>query len=829
MIPPDHSPGTRRSAGSSPVRHAPGAHRTKRLLAALLACGALTGASGWAQATDAARDYDLPAAPLSATVNRIARDAGLAVTVESSLLEGKVGAPVRGRFDGPEALRRALAGTGLELVRTDLGSYTVRPAPQPAADGGTLAPVRVVGRAETATGPVEGYVARRSATATKTDTPLIETPQSISVVSREQMRDREVQSVTEAILYSAGIIGDNAADVRYDKPVIRGFAARQFLDGLYVNYYSSGYNMPLIEPYGLERVEILRGPSSVLYGANSPGGLLNLVSKRPTDTPLREINLQAGTNSRLQGSFDFSDAVDANGVARFRLTGLVRDSDTQTDHARDNRVFLAPSLVLKLSERSRLTLLASYQHDKQGTLINFLPREGTLIPTVDGRTIPSSFFSGEPGYNTFDRKQYSLGYQFEHRFSDALVFRQNARYMRSDLDYTGVYAVGWSSAAKTHLRRASLRDEGKLDSVVLDNQLQADFGTGPVRHTALVGLDYQRAKFKESQGYGTVGAGLGLLDPFSPEYGQSINPIPSFTRADQNQRQLGIYAQDQMKFGERWILVASARKDWARSDTLSERVVAATGAATGTNTPVDQSDFTYRLGMVYRSPSGLAPYVSHSTSFQPQAGTDYAGTPFKPTTGKQTEIGVKYQPAGSESYVIASVYDLRQQNVLTADPDLSHGPSARVQTGEIRSRGLELEGAFEFDNGLKLLGAYTYMDMEVTRSNAADLHKTPTNRPRHMASLWADYTLRGGPLQGLGFGAGVRYMGSTWGDAGNTFKVGAVALFDAALHYQLDRHWRFSLNASNLFDKSYIGSCGSATTCYYGYRRTVLATATYRW
>ncbi len=795
----------------------------------LLTWAALAATGAHAQA-DAPRHYDLPAAPLSSTVNRIAREAGLALAVESSLLEGKMGAPVRGHFDAAEALRRALAGSGLELVRTDLGSYTLRPAAPSAVEAGTLAPVHVVGRLEqTATGPVEGYVARRSATATKTDTSLIETPQSISVVSREQMRDREVQSVTDAILYSAGITGDNAADVRYDRPVIRGFAARQFLDGLYLNYYNSGYNMPLIEPYGLERVEILRGPSAVLYGANAPGGLLNLVSKRPTDVPLREINLQAGTNSRLQGSFDFSDAIDVNGVARFRLTGLVRDSDTQTDYAHDDRVFIAPSLDLKLSDRSRLLLLASYQRDKQGTLINFLPREGTLIPTVDGRTIPSSFFTGEPGFNSFDRKQYSLGYQFEHRFSDALVFRQSARYMRSDLDYTGVYAAGWASAAQTHLRRASLQDSGKLDSVVLDNQLQADFGTGAIKHTALAGVDYQRAKFEELQGYGTVGAGLGLIDPFAPQYGQSINPIPAFTRADQNQRQLGLYAQDQMKFGERWVLVASGRKDWARSDTLSERIVTATGATTSTHTPVDQSDFTYRLGMVYRGANGVAPYVSHSTSFQPQAGSDYAGTPFKPTTGKQTEIGVKYQPPGSDGYVVASLYDLRQQNVLTADPDPSHGAAARVQTGAIRSRGLELEGVFEFDTGLKLIGAYTYMDMEVTRSNSGDLHKTPTNRPRHMASLWAHYTVRSGPLQGLRVGGGVRYMGSTWGDAANTFKVGAATLFDAAVHYQLDRHWGFALNASNLFDKSYIGSCGSATTCYYGYRRTVLATATYRW
>lgn len=697
-----------------------------------------------------------------------------------------------------------------------------------AASSGAL-PAVTVRAVETPTGPLAGYVAKRSASATKTDTALIETPQSITVITRDQMEDRGVQNLSDAFAYTAGVTGDNVVEGRYDKPVIRGFAARQYLDGLYVNYYASGYLMPRVETYGLERVEILRGPSSVLYGANAPGGLVNMVSKRPTADTLREINLQYGSYDRKQASFDLGGAVDENKVVTYRLTGLFRKSDTQTDYAKDDRIYIAPAVTFRPSADTSFTLLTHYQHDKQGTAINFLPSQGTLTPTVSGRKISTSFFTGEPSFNTFDREEYGIGYEFEHRFNDTFKVRQNARYMHSNLFYTGVYAVGWNDAAQTQLRRGSLSAGGSLDTIGIDTNLEAKFATGPVRHTAIVGFDYQHGSFDDRQGFGTVGTPpLGLINPFNPVYGATINPIASYTLVDQSQRQFGIYFQDQMKLTERLTFVAGGRQDWANSSTNSRRLTVATGATTTpTNVGIDQQDFTYRFGFVYETPFGLAPYVSYSTSFQPQAGATAQGTPFEPTTGKQTEIGVKYQPTGFNSFVTASLYDLRQQNVLTADPSRP-GTTFQIQTGEVRSRGFEIDGTFDFNNGFKAIAAYTFMDMEVTKSNGTDLGKTPTNRPRNVASLWVDYTQRTGWARGLGLGLGVRYIGKSYGDSLNTFEVPEVWLADAALHYTLDQHWRFSITATNLLDKEYVGQCGSATTCYYGYRRNVIGTATYR-
>ncbi|MHA3790640.1 TonB-dependent siderophore receptor [Sphingomonas sp. YL-JM2C] len=815
--------------------------------ALLMATTALTGimapTSVLAQtAASAQRKFNIPAQPLREALLIFGQQSGLQVTAQGPLVEGRTSSAVSGDLPPAEALRRLLTGTGLTFRFDGADAVRLEPVPQ-TAGAIQLGPVRVEGDGnrnseaaslaqwrdeESPTGPGRGYVASRSMAGTKTNTPLIETPQSIAVITRDQMEDRGVKNLSDAFAYTAGVIGDNVVEGRYDKPVIRGFSARQYLDGLYLNYYASGYLMPRVETYGLERAEILRGPSSVLYGANAPGGMVNMVSKRPTADPLREINLQYGSYDRKQASFDLGGAVDENNIVTYRLTGLWRKSDTQTDYAKDDRIFIAPAVTFRPSADTSLTLLAHYQHDKQGTAINFLPSQGTVTPTVSGRRISTSFFTGEPSFNAFDREDYGIGYEFEHRFNDTFKVRQSARYMHADLSYTGVYAAGWNDAAQTQLRRGSLSAGGSLDTIGLDTNAEAKFATGPVRHTVIVGIDYQHGSFDDRQGYGTVGTGLGLIDAFDPVYGATVNPISTYTLVDQSQRQLGVYFQDQMKLTERLTFVAGGRQDWARSSTDSKRRTVSTGVTTTpTNVSIDQQKFTYRFGLVYETPSGLAPYISYSTSFQPQAGASAEGTPFVPTTGKQIEVGVKYQPTGVDGFVTASLYDLRQQNVLTSDP--SHpGTSYQIQTGEVRSRGFEIDGTLNLSDSFKTLAAYTFADTEVTRSNGTDLGKTPINRPRHVGSLWGDYTQRTGWASGLGLGLGVRYVGKSYGDALNTFEVPEVWLADAALHYTLDQRWRFSITATNLLDKKYVGQCGSATTCYYGYRRSVIGTATYR-
>lgn len=352
------------------------------------------------------------------------------------------------------------------------------------------------------------------------------------------------------------------------------------------------------------------------------------------------------------------------------------------------------------------------------------------------------------------------------------------------------------------------------DTIAVDNQAEFKAHTGPLNHTFLLGTDYRRVIWDYRSGWGAAPT----IDVFNPIYGQPLNPPVAGSDSSnvQTNQQLGLYLQDQIKL-ENWILTLGGRHDWVNASTFSRDSL--------TETVQPNAAFTKRAGLGYEFDIGLVPYVSYSESFIPVTGTAFDGTPFDPESGKQYEAGIKYQPVGTNMRFAAAVYDLRRRNVLTADPD---HPGRSIQTGEITSRGLELEAVASLTSNLNLTAAYTYNNVKVTESNDADLGKRPARTPQHVASLWADYTIREGALNGLGFGGGVRYIGKSAGDYLNTFEAPAYTLVDAMIRYEIDS-WRFSVNASNLFDKYYVASCFAMSQCNLGRARTVLGTVTYRW
>ncbi|MCE8420273.1 TonB-dependent siderophore receptor [Rhodovulum sulfidophilum] len=664
----------------------------------------------------------------------------------------------------------------------------------------------------------DSYVAETSRAATKTATPLIETPQAISVVTEAELETRQVQSVGAAIRYNSGVLGDywGGADLRYDKTLIRGFDSAQYLNGLKLSKGRfAGLGRP--EPFGLERIEVLKGPSSVLYGQNAPGGLVNLVSKKPTSETIREINTSVGTFGRRQGSFDFGGEIDAEGKFQYRLVGLARDSGTQTDHGRDNRQYLAPSLRWTPTSDTTFTLLGSYLREDLGNQVNVLPPVGTLTSASFGK-IPTSFYAGEPSFDKFIRTSRSIGYEFEHHFDDIWTVRQNLRFDRQDADYRYVSYSGAALAGTTMSRKRSFVDQS-LESFAVDNQAEAEFETGFVSHDLMVGLDhrYIDSAFR----FGTAAASS--LDIENPVYGTPVSMPPTTRSEETDQHQTGFYLQDQMRLG-RWAFTLGGRYDVVSSSTRNRL----------TNTVVDQDDekFTWRAGVVYLAENGLAPYASYSTSFEPTPGSDFDGEAFKPTTGEQFEIGLKYEPAGFDGFVTLSAYELTQQNVTTTDPVNTRFD---VQTGETRVRGIELEGVAALSDRLNVKASYTYMDGKVTQSNDY-LGNVPAQIPDHVASLWGDYTFPdGGPLAGLEIGAGVRYVGERFGDAANRMDLPATTLVDASLRYDFKNlspdfaGLSLRVNASNLFDKTYVGQCASTRYCQYGGRRTVSASLGFQW
>lgn len=709
----------------------------------------------------------------------------------------------------PEARRRAIS--------------VQRRAPrssQQTANRNRPQPPRNVGFVETPLGPVHGYVAGRSSSVTKTNTPIMETPQAVSVIGAEQIRDQKANKLDEVLRYTGGVrAGTFGADTRNDWWLIRGFKSDDvglFLDGMQL-FYTSYASWKLQTP-NMERVEVLRGPSAVLYGGSSPSGIVNVISKMPPAEPVRFIETGVNNFGNAYVGFDVAGPVATsheNGKLFYRVVGQVQNGPTQVNFTPDNNYFIAPSVTWKPDADTRFTVLASASRQETRG-INFLPYEGTVTNARFGK-IPTSFFAGDPSVDKFTREQEMLGYQFERNLTDDLTFRQNARFAHVDVTYRGYVGNNWADINTASLGRYNWYAKNTANQANLDNQLEYRFNTGAVRHTMLFGVDLKGYQIDDYQAFnfGTVPS----INVFNPAYGFDI-PLTGapFRNFQITQKQAGTYLQDQMKLGN-FTLVLSGRNDWVET-TQAARDTGATLASR------DDSRFSGRAGLIYNFDNGIAPYVSYATSYNPIIGLNAQNQLFLPETGQQTEIGVKVAPRGFDGYFTASVFDLKRQHVATTDPVVT---TLQNQTGEVTSRGIELEAVANATRELKLIGSFTAYHLFNSRDLDPSLvGKTPTNTPELLVSGWADYTFKDGPLAGFGFGGGLRYIGSSWADTANTLEVPAVVLGDLAFHYEW-QNWRTALNVINLTDKIYVASCAAASSCFYGDRRRVTASVSYKW
>ncbi|MFH1558586.1 MAG: TonB-dependent siderophore receptor [Pseudomonadota bacterium] len=775
--------------------------------------------------------FSIPAQPLSSAINAFIRQTGWQITYTSELARGKISGAVVGSFAPAEALQRLVGGTGLRVRVGSPGSAAlIDPsvaAVDTVSDGSlVLDTIDVQGQAETAWGPVNGYVAKQSASGTKTDTPLILTPQSITVIGREQIDDQGATSMTQILRYAVGVKSDSGSVTNGSESFpMRGFNSDQYLDGL---LNTDGW----LDPFDFERIEVVRGPSSVLYGQASPAGLINSISKRPTETPLREVSIGTSEFGGFRTTFDFGGPIDPEGKFLYRLTGVGKSEGTEFGNdIKYERINIAPAITWRPDNDTTLTILAKYQYDPKFPALPSYFAEGTVKPLVDGTYVPLGFYMSDPKFDDSWKRQASIGYAFEHHFNDVWTVRQNLRY--SHIDGQLKFLTSDWLYDTTYTRFAS-QQRGTTDTFLVDNNAEAKFSTGPLEHVALFGLDYRR--INTNQKSGTNWGVYPDLEIHNPIYGYPNLPGVDYSSGtDQTSWQTGIYAQDQIKW-DRLNFTFSGRHDWAHSDTT------ATNLFTGATTPstMDDGAFTGRAGVVYLFDNGLAPYASYSTSFQPQSGTtapNRGSTPFEPTTGEQYEIGIKYQPVGMDSFIMLSAYNLTRQNVLTQDPD---NIGYQVQQGEVRSRGIELSGVAQLTDGLKLLGSFSYLDAKITKDNPnsagiSQVGKTPYATPSILTSLWIDYTFAPGALDGLGIGGGVRYIGDQWGDAANTFKTGSGLAFDAGLRYDFGKKFHdlqgltLNVNAQNVFDERYVAGCYGSIICDYAPGRSVTGTLTYKW
>ncbi|MBP2498314.1 iron complex outermembrane receptor protein [Methylobacterium sp. PvP062] len=754
--------------------------------------------------------------------------------------------------------RSPLFLVGGALVSLQVSATHAAPASHPLVQSAEiqLDALSVEGSGLSTTGASVGYAPTVTSTGTKTATPIGQTPQFITVVPRAQIETQASVTVNQALRYEPGLAAETRGGNRSDSVFVRGFGGFggnanyvQFLDNLRLPKGVS-YAIPSVEPYLLERIDVIHGPASVLYGQSNPGGLINLVSKRPLSMPYNEVFTRLGSYGHVEGGFDLSGPVDPEGHLLYRLIGLGRDTDNAVKDSADQRAMIAPMLTWRPDASTTLSIQGLHQRDPNSFQSNWMPALGTLLRNPNGQ-IPYTFQSGNPLYNSFNREQSAFSYQFEHVFDDTFAVRQNFRYFHLDTDFKAfsvpasgsAFAAGSLCGGRTNLCLARTPQHyiESLDSIALDNEAEAHFWTGPLKHTVLTGLGYLWTGPTARYGTGTTS----YVNYLTSAYGAFT--VPGLTTEQrQDNSQLGLYAEDQIQF-ENWHLQAGVRHDWARN--WAETTTLATAKSTIART--DSQATTGRVGLLYQFENGIAPFADYATSFEPQAGTGYGGTAFKPTTGEQYEAGVKYQPPGVDALVQVAAFDLTQFNVLTTDnvhtstnTTLTGCSSTvcQVQTGAVNSKGVEFSAKASPLPGLALIASYGYADVKVTRSTVvtsgiAVQGKRPIGVPDQTIAGWGDYTIQTGALRGFGFGGGLRYIGSSFGDAVNSaaYRVPGYLLADAQFHYDFGaanpalRGLTAAVNATNLFDKHYVSACASANQCFYGSSRTVLATISYRW
>ena len=734
-----------------------------------------------------------------------------------------------------------LSSVALVIPALAHGQAAPPPPQQPQPDQSTSqASDQTIGEAVQTTRTQEGdiiviahhFVPQGAETATKSNIPLIQTPQSITVITRDQIDLLNFIDAQQAVRYTAGAFGENyGPDPRYDFITVRGFTPKQYIDGLAVPATTT-ISAVGVDLYAFQSLDILKGPASVLYGAAPPGGILNEISRRATSDFGGEAELKGGTHDFWEGATTVTGPVSP--FLDLRGTLLYRDSKGEIDFQHNKRLLLAPTATFKLGSRTKLTGLFYYQHDRNlGGNGGFLPLYGTLLANPTGLHISRSTNLDSPK-TLFKRNQWAGGFDFEHRFTNDIAFHSNTKWSNyTERTPIGLYSGGGfintvdpndPSYYRT-LQQYNFSYKEHVRSFATDNLFDARLVTGNVTQKLLAGIDYRNVGNQATFGF----VFAGQLDAFNPVYDLSQAQAIGypFTFNSQKLKQTGIYGQDQIAVDQRLFITLGGRYDWVDVTSFGAKQA--------------EHKFTYRAGANYVTSFGLAPYASYSTSFEPQLGTDsVTNQPFKPTSVTQWEGGLKYDarglPANIKMFATAAVFDIKEKNFVAAQVGVT--PVGGTQEGAVEVKGFEFELVTRINQQLSINAAYSYNHSEITSvdmAHAVDLGAPMPTTPKNKLSLFADYTVKHGVLAGFGGGAGVRYNSASAGSLpsgtflpaglGPTIVTGKATLFDAILHYDTPR-FRIAVNASNLFDKDYVARCTGLYGCVYGAGRQVIATLT---
>ncbi|WP_051306627.1 TonB-dependent siderophore receptor [Massilia alkalitolerans] len=679
----------------------------------------------------------------------------------------------------------------------------------------TLAPAAAAqGQAAGDTAQVHVSATGYRTTGTKSDLKPLESPMSYEVYGNELLEARQVDSVNEALRYVPGVTPESRPTVTiFDQYTIRGFESyRNYYDGLPLQYNGLWNLVPQVDAFATESVEVLKGPTSVLYGSAPPGGMVNQTAKQPRSQQETVLRARIGTNALRELAIDSTGPLAQD--VDYRLIALARERDGQQATTREERRLLAPSLTWRIGPSTRLNLNLYYQDDPALVPSTPLPALGTLRRAPYG-FLDADAFAGDANWSGMERETTMAGWKFEHAFNDRISFLQNFRYTNASGFQRNTYNNGLLEDGRTLTRAAYFTDETQ-NGWVVDNQLALRLNTGAFSHRILLGADYQRLRSRV--GYGdTLGTDTPSIDLGAPDHRLfDVAQLPFGFYTEQHairQSQLGLYLQDEVKLGALTV-IGGLRHDRYRSDDANASTYA--GSPSDSRTVVAQRKTSGRLAAIYQFGNGLAPYLNYSTSFEPTSGVDsLTGAAFKPTTAKQLEGGVKFKSSDGRTALTAAVFEIRKQNVVVNTPTFNQ----YTQNGEVRSRGAELSWTQALNDRFDFTLGLSRLDMEVTKNplDPALVGKKPVWVADRQASLWLNYQ----PLDVLDLSAGVRYVGESQMDALNSGFVPSYTVFDAAAMLRLNRTWRLGLTAGNLGDKRYVGACHSAQNCWMGAERNI--------
>lgn len=690
----------------------------------------------------------------------------------------------------PNYVRVAVTGTnGAPQATVVAGISGANPDPV-AQNSGADIEINVTGKVRNR----RGYKLPNASSATGTNTPIIETPFSVQAIPQELIRDRQSKDVKDAIGNVSGVSYNGDVQSRSGGTFsIRGFSGVATLrDGFRQFGIGEGQTQPVTEIANLERIEVLKGPASILYGAIEPGGLINLVSKKPLSAPFYEVEVQGGSRGLISPRFDVSGPLTADGKVLYRLNGLYQSINSVRNLTQpDQKSFIAPTIAWKVGDKTDLSISAEYIDSNRPADFG-LPAVGTSVANV-----PRDRIISEPS-DRVTNQSLNVGYILDHQFSDNWKLRNAFRYASNQYDFNVIaLPLSFDETTNTSNRFFATQD-AKTQDYTFQTNLTGEFNTGDVKHKVLIGADYVR---REGRLFSSLGDPTDL-DLFNPVYG-AVKPnktdLLGFGGTNTSGNSFGFFVQDQVDVFKNVKLLAGVRYD-----TLSQNITNIPGVSTQPGeTSLTASALTPRIGLLYQFNDRLSAYGSYSQSFTPNSGTTAAGAALEPQRGKGYEFGVKSEFLDGKLFATLAYFDISKQNVPITDPA---NPLFSIASGEQRSRGIEFDIAGEPAPGLKLIAAYAYTDASV----AADSDPTLVGKklfgvPEHAASFWATYELQQGELKGLGFGAGLNFKGDRQGDLANTFRLGSYLTADAALFYKKD-DWRFALNFKNIGDVKYVES-----------------------